>query len=352
MKILIVINSLKAGGAERQVLRDANLLTKAGHEVVVCYGTDGPLLTDFNDEVNLKGLHTLSPIRSSIKLFRYLRKNKFDIVLSHMFWAIKISAIPCVATGQKVIFFEHGLGLWRKWYHLILLHILDRFTARIVVVSQAKKKIKIGREKFSSECIEVIPNSFKPVSPLSFKNSANGCFTICYAGRFDAVKQLHLFLKIAETLCAHKEKFKVILMGDGDENEKIKKLIYRENLDKYFELTGYIKNPQKIMKDADAFVLPSKREDFSVALLEASSVGLPCLAFDVGGNSEIIQDGKTGFIIPPLNIQCMVEKINFLIKNPETKIKIGNQAREFVNSNFSEEKRLKRLNSLIDSIIR
>ena len=351
MNILIIINSLRPGGAERQVIQDANLFINRGYNVSIAFVHTGQLIELLDKRVTLLQLHSISVIRSSLQLFTLLSKHKFDIVFANMFWAQKVSALPSFLTGHKLVFFEHGLGLWHRWYHLLQMHLLSVFATRIVTVSRAKMDIKTNREKFHNKKIQIIPNSFTPAGNSISSKKDNGIFTICFAGRFNKVKQLHLLPLIAEILRTAKVKFTFVLMGEGQERENIKDLIQKKRLENYFELTGYIKNPQKIMMRADVFILPSKREDFSVALLEASSVGLPCLAFDVGGNREIIKDGNTGFIIPPFDIQVMAEKILYLIQDEHICKKMGTEAQKFVIENFSEKKRFERLDCLVKEII-
>ena len=97
-------------------------------------------------------------------------------------------------------------------------------------------------------------------------------------------------------------------------------------------------------------MLPSRTEDLSVALLEAGYAGLPMVVFDVGGNSDIVVNNKTGYLIKPFNLDEFADKLEILIKQPELRNKIGNQAHEFIKSNFTEGHRLKRLIEMMKSI--
>jgi glycosyltransferase involved in cell wall biosynthesis len=100
------------------------------------------------------------------------------------------------------------------------------------------------------------------------------------------------------------------------------------------------------------FVLPSRIEGFSVALLEAEASGIPAIAFDVGGNAEIIKNNITGFLLPDLNIDILVEKIIYLYENPQKRKEMGNEARNYIKSNFSNELRIKKLEKLYQGIIK
>jgi len=356
MKILIIIHAITTGGAERQVTQDANMLAKDGHTVVVCYGKNGELKNQFLSAVNLLCLKTTSQITASIKLWLYLRKNRFDIVISHMFWANKVAVLTGALTGHKVIVFEHGLGLWRKWYHLLFVRLVANYASSIVTCSEASKKIRITKEKIPSGKIIVIPNSFGVPESIQndsvpIINDSKDTFTIGYAGRFNAVKQLHFLIPIALLIKNEIKDFRFMLLGDGTEKSSIEKQVNNNGINEYFVFTGYVSNPLRYLVNMDCFILPSKREDFSLALLEAAYAGLPCIAFNVGGNNEIIADGKTGWLVEPYDIGIMAQKIIWLCKNQDKAKKMGELAKERVKELYSLEQRSANLVKLIQKTI-
>ena len=212
--------------------------------------------------------------------------------------------------------------------------------------------MKINREKFPKKKVYLIPNCFEEKNIIN--NSSDklpfnpNIFTIGFVGRFNAVKQLHILIAVANLLKRRMSNFQFVLVGDGIEMTKVKKLISENNLDNHFILTGYVTNPLSYMMFFNLFVLPSKIEDLSVSLLEAGSLGIPSIAFDVGGNNEIIIDGKTGFIIPPFDIEIFLEKLLILISNTKLAEEFGAKARKHVQKNFSIEKRNKKLSEIIN----
>ena len=352
MKILILEHALTTGGAERQVIQDANMLIQTGHEVMVCFGQSGELKNQLMSSVNLLNLETTSQIKASIRLHRFLKKNKFDLIMAHMFWANKVAVLSGKTTEHKIIIFEHGLGLWRKWYHLIQVKIVAKYASKIVTCSEVNRNLKVSRENIQKEKLIVIPNSFNPVnlniefSEFNFPLKLN-TFKIGFAGRFNAVKQLHLLIEIALLLKMEIDDFQFILLGDGEKRQEIEVAIRNNFLEDHFILTGHVANPQKYLRKLDCFILPSKIEDFSLALLEASSLGLPCLAFDVGGNKEIVIDGKTGWLVEPFNIKEMFYKIIQLHQSPELTKSLGANAKKRVEESFSTSVRLENLKKLI-----
>lgn len=353
MKILVLINALVPGGAERQAVQDANLLSSLRHEVFFCFGSDGLLKNQLCETIELCDLKTKSQIKAIPKLVSFIAKNDIGLVMSHMFWANKVASVACFATRKKNIAFEHGLGLWRKWHHLMLVRLVARKAAAVITCSEASRQIRINRDKIAATKVKVIHNSFADPDELTERNvvenfSRNACFTIGFAGRFNKVKQLHLLIDLAFHLKKTTREFRFVLLGDGSEKPTIEKLVQESMLEEHFIYTGYVQNPLSYLKQMDCFVLPSIREDFSLALLEASHCGLPCLAFDVGGNREIILNGVTGWVIEPFDVVAMADKLLYLKCKPNQLEKMKRTASQRARTFFSQKKRKQHLIELIE----
>ena len=349
MKILILINSLTLGGAERQVIQDANALAKRNYNVTVCFGVEGVLIEQISPLMKKVNLRTSSQLIAFVRLYRILKQQDIDVVLSHSFWANKVAALACFFSNTRLYTFEHGLGLWRKWYHIALSKMVSLKSSAVVTCSHENKSQKINREKISEKKLIVIHNSFdKPnMSTESLIKEQNTRFTIGFAGRFNKVKQLHLLAEVATIIKKEGYDFQFIMLGNGPEKERIETLAKDKGVGDNFVFHGYVSNPYDFLPNFNCFIIPSLREDFSLALLEASYAGLPCIAFDVGGNREIVEDNQTGFIIPPFDTNQMALKIINLINNPEKAKEMGQRARIKTQNNFSIEKRIEKLEKLV-----
>ena len=336
-----------------------SLLQKAGYEVTIVYGRSGSLEPLLDRSFHRQHLNTISEGNAIWKLVSFTRNHPTSLILSHGFWANKVAAATSLFSGIPFLAFEHGLGLWRKWYHIALVRWVASRASKVVTCSEANRQIKIKREGVSGRKIDVIPNSFVS-HHVSYQKSATVLhsesskpdrpFVIGYCGRFNKVKQLDIFMDLAEQLQSRNVEFKILMLGDGEEKKRIEESIDRRNLQNCFELAGYVSNPETYYPDMDCFLLPSKREDFSLSLIEASDAGIPCIAFDVGGNKEIIQDGITGYIIPPFDLGELTNRIHMLIKNPSNASEMGSKAHAFVNQHFSQAKRAEKLTKLIRTV--
>jgi len=340
------------GGAEKQVVVDANTLQKNGHKVTIAYHKNGSLLTLLNKDVDLYKVKTKNIFIASCILFRHLIKSKYDVILAHMFWAEKVASIPSKLTGHKLILVEHGLGLWRKWYHILIMKFIASLADKVLCTCESTLRIRIEKEGLNSKKLSILYNSFELTESTGIEMTQEikqrDYFTIGYVGRFNKIKRIKTFIEIAKKLRKNIEKFKIILVGDGEEKKRIEEEISRNHFNEYFSLTGFVLSPSQYYQSFDIFILPSKREAFSVALLEASASGIPCLAFDTGGNAEIIQDAKTGFILPDYNINQMVNKILLLYENPAIRKQMGIEAKRFVTERFSVERRISLFEKLLN----
>lgn len=126
-----------------------------------------------------------------------------------------------------------------------------------------------------------------------------------------------------------------LIIGEGPERPKLEKLIQKYNLKNNFFLLGHIPDAYKYLKAFDIFVLPSLKEGFPYAILEAMSAGLPIVATKVGGVPEIIDSGNTGWLIEPKNSHDLAEKITTLLKDENLRENLSAYAKQIVTKNFS-----------------
>ncbi|UCF70152.1 MAG: glycosyltransferase [candidate division WOR-3 bacterium] len=346
MKIFIVINTLAYGGAEMQAVMDANALADIGHSVTIAYNENGDLLSLMSGKVLRYRIRYRNVILASLQLFMHLSECRYDIVHSHMFWAEKVSALPCFFTGQKVVFNEHGLGLWRRWYHIMVARFISLLSVSLITSCNAVREVKIKSEKIDPRKVCTVYNSVNDRSPLrpndeGMRNpNVRNSVIVGFVGRFNEVKRLHLLVDVAEMLVHKVAGLMFVLVGDGAEKSRIELEIKRTGLAEYFNLPGSTLNTEQYYRAFDIFALPSRIEGFSLALLEACACGTAAVAFDVGGNSEIIQDGRTGYLVREGNIEEFTQRILQLCRKRMILAKMGRRAESFVKDNFSISRRV------------
>jgi glycosyltransferase involved in cell wall biosynthesis len=353
LKIAVIIYSLDHGGAEKQAVTDANALQEKGHQVTLLYNKPGELLETLHNEVSTKRIKPTSQITASLAFFFHLLRQRYDILHAHMFWAEKISAFPAFLTRHKLVFNEHGLGKWRRWYHRRVMQLISLCADKVICSCRLNCKLRHDKENIPANKLQTIYNGFflqeEAKEAISQKQSTSA-FTIGFIGRFHEVKRIHTFIDVASRLYTKIPSLKFILVGDGHENENFRKTLEEKGLADYFELPGFQSQTAKYYHQFDVFVLPSRIEGFSISLLEAGSYGIPAIAYDVGGNSEIIEHGKTGYIFRDNDVEAIAEHIYYLFQHPEERKSLGENARNKIFSKFTLENRIEKLEKLYQEL--
>ena len=126
---------------------------------------------------------------------------------------------------------------------------------------------------------------------------------------------------------------KLNVLGSGDPTPWID-ILQKNGVQDSVNFTGHVKDPSPFYRKAGIFVLPSRIEGMSNALLEAMSWGLPCVVSDIPGNRALVDHNLDGLIIPVDNAPALTDKIINLLKNPDMRSLLGRQARKKISSTF------------------
>ena len=109
---------------------------------------------------------------------------------------------------------------------------------------------------------------------------------------------------------------------------------------------GFLDNPAKYLEQSDIFVLPSLWEGMPVALMEAMACGLPCIASDVGGVGELIDNNISGILVKPKDIDALYESMLRLISSPDERAKLGEGARKKISNCYSKKNMINQLEQI------
>ena len=214
----------------------------------------------------------------------------------------------------------------------------------LVAVSNAGGK-EFNDIGFPESQIEHIPNGV--VLPHDWKVNYVQVKRVITTARLSKEKGIDILLRAWAQVVRQEKDIKLIVVGDGPLAETLKKLCYFLGLTESVEFTGMIENVTKYLRNADLFVLPSRTEGLSNSLLEAMSYGIPCIATEVGGNSELLESGNqrvlpekyviggNGLLINPDDIEGLAKAILYLIRNRDVREGLGRRSRKFVQEKYS-----------------
>jgi glycosyltransferase involved in cell wall biosynthesis len=292
------------------------------------------------------------------KLREIIREFKPDIVHTH---ASKAGALGRQAAFKEnvpvIVHTFHGhvfhsyFGKLKTTFYKIVERKLAKKSTKIICISN-KQKEEIGT--IHNICppskIEVIPLGFDLEKFNSGKSENRKAIrskyqlkeeeiAIAIIGRLAPVKDHDFFFKVIEKLDQSTiSKTKIFVVGDGELKEEINKRASDIN-DKLGEkriiLTSWINDIDKFNAGMDIICLTSKNEGTPVSLIEAQASGTPVISTDVGGVQDIIDEGKTGFIIEKDNLDLYVTKLSEMINNQKMLENMSQNGWNFVKEKFS-----------------
>jgi glycosyltransferase involved in cell wall biosynthesis len=143
----------------------------------------------------------------------------------------------------------------------------------------------------------------------------------------------------------------LILVGDGEERQRLGDLARRLGVGDRISFAGRVEDPAEHLRAADAFVLPSVAEGMSNSLLEAMATGLPCLASAIGGNTDLLGNPVTGLLLPPDQPRAWSEAIIRVLTDRDLSSHLGSAARARIEAEFSIEAVVDRYEELYQCLL-
>ena len=309
-------------------------------QVGIAFNTDGPCINKYENlgiPVYSLGLNTAKDIRSLLQFYKIFKDYDIINLHSHSPWAF----LAAVLAGKKIVYTFHGaLGL-RTLFKIPLTVLYQKyfFSKRCGFFTFASKasfehfkggydNIIIDEDKFDIFAYGLNVDNVKPQTDrdtvrtnLGLKNK----FAVGTAVRMVPVKRPDLLIKAFMELRSLGE-YCLVLMGSGtDEYENyLRNLVKEAKLDGCVYFLGYRSDAIDIINALDLFVLPSRREPFGLALLEAMSLGVPCVVFEDGGGAvDVI--GDSGIVVN--SIDELSETIKLLRNDCELRVMKGEMGR-------------------------
>ncbi|PJN89261.1 glycosyltransferase family 4 protein [Bacillus sp. mrc49] len=335
-KIVYICESI-GGGVRRHLLDLINNIDTTKYEVYLIYGADERLdevfiqekqslqkkgiilyqIKDFQRNINVK-----KDIISILKLTQLLKSIKPDLVHCHSSKAGAIGRIASFLLGIKDVFYTpHGyfflnenMNNTKKYTFIWIEKVLSFLSKKIIHVSFSEEKKALDYNVVKKEKSIVIYNGINAIS-FSKKLDDNPKKVIGTIARMDAQKNPQKFIDIAEEMCYVDDNVEFWYIGSGEYFESINKKIKSQGLENRIRLLGFKPNATEFLSNFDVFLSTSLYEGMPYALIESMSVGIPVVASNVTGNSEIVINGYNGFTFELNDRKEAVDKINRLIND-------------------------------------
>ena len=160
---------------------------------------------------------------------------------------------------------------------------------------------------------------------------------LLYVGRLASVKGLPILFQSLQQLKSTNEDFTLTLIGDGSERSDLEKLVEELQLQDHVKFVGY-KSQQEVreyLQQTDVFVLPSFAEGVPVSLMESMATGVPVIATQVGGVSELVDNGVNGYLVPAGDSVSLAEKMEILLGDTKLRNQFAQASRMTIEKEFN-----------------
>jgi GalNAc-alpha-(1->4)-GalNAc-alpha-(1->3)-diNAcBac-PP-undecaprenol alpha-1,4-N-acetyl-D-galactosaminyltransferase len=364
MKIMLTIFSMTAGGAERVAATLANHWVGVGDELVLV--TVASSSTDFYEldrriervalDLNRSSRSWRESLSNNFHIVRALRATirsfKPDVVLSFVDIVNIRVLIAALGTGVPVIVEEHidpttySIGKLAG----ILRRLLYRRARTVVVLTD--RIARWASRIVARKAIRVIPN---PISDQFCNRHEPRTHTVGHKliamGRMESQKGFDMLLRAFAQCADDHPDWTLSIIGQGSERERLSAQANEIGIAHRVKLEGVVKQPEKMLQQADLFVLPSRFEGFPMALLEAMACGLAVVSFDChSGPREIIRDGVDGILVPRDNVDALAKAMSRLMGAESERKRLGECAVDVVER-FSLIKIAQMWRSILDQAV-
>lgn len=298
--------------------------------------------------------HLISGI---IAVAKALKKYNIDILHPHDNLSKIIGGIAAKMAGVKVVAHCRDL-LKESFVEKILLLYQLLFMNKIIAVSESNRNLFkiIGKapEKVHTIYNGIDLSEFDSVRGYARRELEIGddAVVIGVIGVFDKCKgHIYLFHAIDKLISKGYKNIICLVVGDGREGDELRDFVSNKGLTKYIRFLGYRSDVPELLRAMDMVVMPSIQESFPRVPLEAMAMKVPVIATTVGGLPEAIDNGKTGILVPPADVNSLSAAIKYLIEHPEIRKQMGEAGRKRVEENFSIENNVRKTEGLYLDIL-
>lgn len=362
IKIMILINQLGYGGAVKIVFDFINSFNQNEKEYSIVsigmWGGERYTYKDFEklgiDVVDFGGRSKFDTV-ALIRLYKYLKNNKIDILHTHLPHshivgriAGRLARVPkIVSTLQNVYQSQNAISSLVDYWTIGLSDV-------VTAVSRGTEESYFGDSQlFTIEALEKgrthftiyngvdvakIDKSLGEVNKKEKLESLNlnqNNLNIVCAARLHPNKGHTYLLNAIAQIKNSSPKLHFLFLGDGPLENMLKEQADKLSVQEYITFLGYRKDVYEIFAVVDAFILPSINEGLPVSVAEAMAVSLPVIATEIPGVKEIVEQNVTGWLVPPADVQSLAEVLKESTVNSEQLKVFSKNGRERIEEKFS-----------------
>ena len=362
--VLLVLDQFpkSLGGGERVALRIASCLPRYGYRASILTFSahfESSALKSPTCPIYLLPLkltYDVTALRAALDLRRFLRLQQVQIVQTFFessdLWA---GFVTKASSDAKLIWSRRDVGILRDRKHRVAYRIMSGAPDAVFAVSEEVRKSCIEVDHVDPARVRTIYNGLdlEGWDKVASRTEMSGP-VVATTGNIRRVKGHDVLVKAAAIVTRHFPQVSFSIAGEileQDYFEELQMLVRELNLTDRLHFVGGVTDLRQYLSRADIFVLPSRSEGFSNAIIEAMAASLPVIATDVGGNAEAVRDGVSGILVPAEDPEALSAAIMRLLANPLEAKAMGAEGRVIAEDQFTSEAMMKRIVSVYQELL-
>ena len=351
MRILQISSAASFGGGERYVADLTNTLHERGHDLYVAVRPRSPLIKHLQlppAKIKTLPLRNALDVQSAYELDRYVRKHEIEVVHAHMARDYSLAAYAARRNRHtKFVVTRHVLFPLNRLHRQTLAR-----AHRVIAVSNAVARELRNARLANDDLIAVVHNGidvdrfarvlagFNRAEFLRSKRLPADCLLVGSIGELRTLKRHDDFIRAAATIAPKFPNARFVLAGvdtssAGEVHKQLERLVSELRLTDRFHFLGWLDDAEKLLAAMDVFVSASETESFGLAIAEAMTAGSAVVATATEGAQEVIEDQKTGLLVPIGNVERIAGAVATLLAHEEQRKGISRHAKEAVAAKFS-----------------
>ena len=375
--LLYVFDNLEFGGGERGFVQIINSLNRTRYKIMVaCLPTEVFIEKVKGNEVQINSVdmrNRFNPM-AILRLVNLMKREDVDIVHSQGVradffarMAAKLARVPVVVSTVQMPVEGFNVNTIKKVIYTALNRFSEHFVDGFIVVSDALEKMMIEKQRIESQRVVKIYNGIEideyrmdyDKEAIHVKSSLREEMglkkdipIIGVIGRLVWQKGFEYFIEAIPGLLKKFKDARFLIVGEGKLEEELKLKSKRLGLEDKLIFTGFRSDIKEVLASIDVFVMPSLLEGLPMTLLEAMAMGTPIVATDIDGITEVLDNGKTGLLVPPKDTKALTDAITYLLVHSDKAYQIGLTARKVVEERFRVDVMVQKVEEVYEELLR
>lgn len=365
-RILYTVNRMDVGGSQTHLLQVLRLLDRERFEPLLCCLTGkGALLETARAtgvtvaSAGLGGLKSASALAALARLTRFMRHERVDVVHNYLLRANVVGTVAARAARVPVVLTSKRGCHERRGLELAGARLSNWLADCVTTNAQAVRAFVHANEGCPLDKMVVIPSGidtdrFAPLGPGDYKarlGLPGDAPVVGIVTRMRVRKGVEEFLQAMAVVRRAQPAARAVIVGEGTMDATLQALVAELGLSAHVHLLGRRADMPEVLSAFDLFVLSSHDEGMSNAILEAMAMEQPVVATDVGGTGEVVEEGRTGHLVPAKDPAALAAAIVAVLADPARARAMGMRGRAVVVERYSARTMVRQMEGLYTQLL-